>query len=80
MVSGAGGRVESDIGTLVLEVHAAWLYDIVTDTQEITSTYTGAGGAFKTNGVDPARHRANLGGERGPAHNLEHHLIGQLRC
>jgi len=61
MASGAGGRVESDIGNLVPEVHAAWLYDIVTDTQEITSTYTGAGGAFKTNGVDLARHGANLG-------------------
>ena len=63
--SGLGGgvlyNVKTRLGTFVPEVHAAWLYDIVADRQEATSTYTGGGGAFKTEGADPARHGANVG-------------------
>ncbi|MCH8998168.1 MAG: autotransporter domain-containing protein [Proteobacteria bacterium] len=53
--------VETGVGTFVPEVHAAWLYDLVADKQEVTSTYTGGGGAFNTEGADPARHGANVG-------------------
>ncbi len=57
----AAYNVETGVGTFVPEVHAAWLYDIVADKQEVTSTYTGGGGAFNTEGADPARHGANVG-------------------
>ena len=63
--SGLGARVaytvKTGVGTFVPEVHAAYLYNIVADNQEFTSTYTGGGGAFNTEGADPARHGANVG-------------------
>jgi outer membrane autotransporter protein len=60
-----GARVaydlKSGIGGIKLELHAAWLYDVVADKQEFTSIYSGGGAAFKTEGASPARHGANVG-------------------
>ena len=59
--AGVAYNVKTGVGTFVPEVHAAYLYDIVADKQEVTSAYTGGGGAFNTEGGDPAKHGANLG-------------------
>lgn len=54
-------NLKSGVGGIKLELHAAWLYDLVTDKQEFTSAYSGGGAAFKTEGAEPARHGANIG-------------------
>lgn len=63
--SGLGAKVaysiRTGVGTVIPELRAAWLYDIVTDNQEVTSTYSGGGGSFTTDGADPARHGASIG-------------------
>ena len=63
--SGLGGRVaynvETKMGTLVPEVSAVWLYDFIGDKQQSTSTFSGGGGSFATDGADPAQHSVAVG-------------------
>ena len=47
--------------TVTPEVHARWLYDIINDKQATTSTFSGGGGSFATQGFSPARNALNLG-------------------
>ncbi len=64
--SGLGARFdrpfEGSYGTLIPEVHVKWFYDIITDKQAATSTFSGGGGSFATNGFSPARNALNAGG------------------
>jgi outer membrane autotransporter protein len=53
---------ELSFGTLTPEVHARWLHDFISDSQETTSTFAGGGGSFATNGFTPARNGLNAGG------------------
>jgi outer membrane autotransporter protein len=46
---------------LSASVHATWLYDVKSVRQATTSTFTGGGGSFVTEGPAPARNAANLG-------------------
>jgi outer membrane autotransporter protein len=63
--SGLGMKIErpfkTETGTIIPEVHARWLYDFIGDRQETTSTFSGGGGSFATNGFDPAQHSLNVG-------------------
>jgi len=43
------------------EVHAKWLYDFVGDSQQASSTFTGGGASFATQGFDPPKSSYNLG-------------------
>ncbi len=43
------------------EIHAKWLYDFAGDAQQATSTFTGGGASFVTNGVEPPKSSGNLG-------------------
>ena len=49
-------------GTIIPEVHAKWLYDFIADKQATTSTFSGGGGSFATNGFTPARNALDVGG------------------
>ena len=53
---------EVSFGTLTPEVHAKWLYDAIADKQATTSTFSGGGGSFATNGFTPARNALDVGG------------------
>ncbi len=63
--SGLGMKFERpfDAGgaTIIPEVHAKWLYDIIDDNQETTSTFSGGGGSFATQGFNPARNALDVG-------------------
>lgn len=63
--SGLGMKLERPFklkeSTIVPEVHAKWLYDFIGDRQETTSTFSGGGGSFATQGFDPAQHSFNVG-------------------
>jgi len=63
--SGLGAKVaysfEGSYGTFIPELHAKWLYDIVNDNQQSTSTFTGGGASFPTQGFRPSRSSANVG-------------------
>jgi len=63
--SGLGMRLErpfkTETGTIIPEIHAKWLYDFIGDRQETTSTFSGGGGSFATNGFDPAQNSLNAG-------------------
>ena len=63
--SGIGMKLErpfkTDTGTIIPEIHAKWLYDFIGDRQETTSTFSGGGGSFATNGFDPAQNSLNAG-------------------
>jgi outer membrane autotransporter protein len=48
-------------GTLIPELRFKWLYDWVGDAQQQTSTFTGGGGAFATNGFSPAQSSFDIG-------------------
>ncbi|MCK9554823.1 autotransporter domain-containing protein [bacterium] len=52
---------ETELGTLIPEIHARWLYDFIGDKQETTSTFSGGGGSFATEGFDPAQNSLNVG-------------------
>ncbi|MFA5335486.1 MAG: autotransporter domain-containing protein [Candidatus Omnitrophota bacterium] len=43
------------------EVHGRWLYDFIGDRQETTSTFSGGGGSFATQGFDPVKSSFNVG-------------------
>lgn len=47
--------------TVVPELHAKWLYDFIGDTQATTSTFSGGGGSFATNGFTPAQSTWDFG-------------------
>jgi autotransporter-associated beta strand protein len=65
--SGLGARVASQVkykwGNFTPEVHVKWLYDFIGDDMAVTSTYTGGGGSFTSNGAKPAKSSVNLGGK-----------------
>lgn len=62
---GLGGKlalpIKDDNGTWVPEVHARWLYDMIGDNFQTTSSFAGGGSAFSTNGLEPAQHALNAG-------------------
>jgi outer membrane autotransporter protein len=43
------------------EVHLKWLYDFIGDRQQATSTFTGTGASFATEGFDPPQSSINAG-------------------
>ncbi len=47
--------------TFIPEVHGKWLYDFVGDRQAMSSTFTGGGTAFSTDGFEPAQSTYNVG-------------------
>ncbi len=53
---------EVSYGTIIPEIHVKWLYDAITDKQATTSTFSGGGGSFATDGFTPARNALNVGG------------------
>ncbi|MDD4873992.1 MAG: autotransporter domain-containing protein [Dehalococcoidales bacterium] len=63
--SGLGAKAaysfEGSYGTFIPELHAKWLYDIVNDNQQSTSTFTGGGASFPTQGFRPSKSSANVG-------------------
>ena len=66
--SGLGVRVSAPEikyawGNLSPEAHVKWLHDFISDGMSVTSTYTGGGGAFTTNGIKPPMNGADLGGK-----------------
>ncbi len=64
--SGLGAKFDRPFevayGTIIPEVHAKWLYDFIADKQATTSTFSGGGGSFATNGFTPARNALDVGG------------------
>lgn len=56
-----GYSVRGAYGLLKPELRVKWLYDLVNDHQQSTSTFTGGGAAFRTSGFTPARSSLNLG-------------------
>ncbi len=63
--SGVGLKLEQsfevEYGILTPEIHAKWLYDFIGDKQETTSTFSGGGGSFATQGFKPAQNALNAG-------------------
>ena len=55
--------VKFNWGNFTPEVHAKWLYDYINDNMVVTSTFTGGGAAFTSNGTRPTRNGANIGGK-----------------
>jgi len=64
--SGLGGSISSqekyDWGNVTPELHAKWLYDFINDDMTVTSAFTGGGASFVSNGANPDRNAANIGG------------------
>lgn len=46
---------------LIPEFHLKWFYDFIGDRQQTTSTFTGGGASFSTEGYDPPRSSFNAG-------------------
>jgi len=65
--SGLGARISSLLkykwGNFTPEVHVKWLYDFINDAMAVTSTFTGGGGSFSSNGTKSAKNGVNLGGK-----------------
>lgn len=63
--SGLGIKLERPIeiegGLFMPEIHARWLYDFIGDSQETTSSFSGGGGSFSTEGFEPAQNTFNAG-------------------
>ncbi|MCX5680780.1 MAG: autotransporter domain-containing protein [Candidatus Omnitrophica bacterium] len=57
----AAARIKSGCSTLIPEVHTQWLYEFMGDTQQTTSTFSGGGASFITDGFKPARSAWNVG-------------------
>lgn len=53
--------IQGKYSTFVPEFHLRWLYDVIGDNQQSTSTFTGGGASFDTSGFRPARSSCNLG-------------------
>ena len=47
--------------TLIPDLHVKWLYDFIGDNQQATSTFTGGGASFATNGFTPAQSSYDFG-------------------
>ncbi|MCK9573265.1 MAG: autotransporter domain-containing protein [Candidatus Omnitrophica bacterium] len=47
--------------TFIPEFHAKWLYEFLGEAQQATSTFTGGGASFATDGFSPAKSSYNLG-------------------
>lgn len=64
--SGIGGRMaytaKCDWGSITPEVHGKWFYEYIGDKMQLSSTFTGGGGAFDTNGFKPDQNSYNVGG------------------
>ncbi|MFT5427248.1 MAG: outer membrane autotransporter protein [Gammaproteobacteria bacterium] len=55
-------EMETNNGTKYTpEAHIAWLHEYLDENQNNTSTFTGGGGSFTTNGFDPADDSVNIG-------------------
>lgn len=52
-----------DAGALTPSISGKWLYDFIGDAVQTSSTFTGGGAAFTTNGFDPAQHSFDIGAE-----------------
>ncbi len=66
LLSALGVRIDGTLkddasGKWVPEVHARWLYDFIGDAVATTSTFTGGGASFNTNGLDPEKSTYNVG-------------------
>ncbi|MCX5679391.1 MAG: autotransporter domain-containing protein [Candidatus Omnitrophica bacterium] len=65
--SGIGAKLEYPVkmkcGILTPEVHGKWLYDFIGDDMAMTSTFTGGGPSFNSNGFKPAKSSFDLGGK-----------------
>ncbi|MFA5392786.1 MAG: autotransporter domain-containing protein, partial [Candidatus Paceibacterota bacterium] len=65
--SGLGASLSAPLkykwGNFTPEVHVRWLYDFIGDAMAVTSTFSGGGGSFSTNGAKPAKSGVNLGGK-----------------
>ena len=65
LLSSLGASLRRDYrsggGTYTPELRAAYLYDFIGDEFQSTSTFTGGGAAFDTNGADVAQHSASVG-------------------
>ena len=63
--TGLGARLSYKIigkdYTLIPDIHVKWLYDFIGDNQQATSTFTGGGASFATNGFTPAQSSYDLG-------------------
>lgn len=46
---------------VIPEMHVKWLYDFIGDQQQATSTFTGSGASFSTNGFNPPKSSYNAG-------------------
>ncbi len=46
---------EKDWGLFTPEIHAKWLHDYIDDKMVVTSSFTGGGGSFTSNGVTPQK-------------------------
>lgn len=53
--------LKNGIGKLTPELKFKWLYDWISDAQQATSTFTGGGGSFGTNGFTPAQSSYDFG-------------------
>ena len=54
-------KVTSERCTIIPDLHFRWFYDFIGDRQQATSTFTGGGASFVTNGFDPAQSSYNFG-------------------
>lgn len=65
--SGLGAKIaypmQVDSGVFTPAISAKWLYDFIGDEVQTTSTFTGGGASFTTQGYDPAQHSFDLGVE-----------------
>jgi outer membrane autotransporter protein len=56
-----GYHTNGGFGSFLSELRAKWLYDLLSDRQQITSTFAGGGTSFVTSGSRPARSSLGLG-------------------
>ncbi len=56
-----GYNANGSYGAFLSELRAKWLYDLLSDRQQITSTFAGGGTSFVTSGSRPARSGLGLG-------------------
>ena len=54
-------KIKNKDYTLIPDIHMKWLYDFIGDNQQATSTFTGGGASFGTNGFSPAQSSYDFG-------------------
>jgi len=63
--SGLGGKIAYTIQkknfSIIPDLHFKWLYNLVNDKQQATSTFTGGGASFAASGFNPPRSSYNFG-------------------